>query len=211
MTGESTTQPPEMDQQTFVERRRRPHTRRADLMDAAEYLFIRRGLDAVTVEDITNAAQVAKGTFYRYFISREALLLALRDRFIEQFCEMARIAMDLHPETAFDKRLLAWFGSAIDVLLDNAVLHEILFHQATDSRHLRTDNSAVDQLAKLLGRGMAAGIWRVDDARLSALMCFHAMHGVAEDAIAARRTENRTGLARMLARTFSEAFSAAAR
>jgi hypothetical protein len=34
---------------------------------------------------------------------------------------------------------------------------------------------------------------------------------VAEDAIAARRTENRTGLARMLARTFSEAFSAAAR
>jgi AcrR family transcriptional regulator len=107
MTGESTTQPPEMDQQTFVERRRRPHTRRADLMDAAEDLFIRRGLDAVTVEDITNAAQVAKGTFYRYFISREALLLALRDRFIEQFCEMARIAMDLHPETAFDKRLLA--------------------------------------------------------------------------------------------------------
>jgi len=210
MSGELPMQPQEAGSQSFVERRRRPHTRRADLMDAAEDLFVSRGLDVVTVEDITNAAQVAKGTFYRYFISREALLLALRDRFIERFCEMARIAMEQHPETAFDKRLLAWFGSAIDVLLDNAVLHEVLFHQANDSRHLRTGNPAVDQLARLLGRGVAAGVWRVDDARLTALMCFHAMHGVAEDAIATRRMENRTSLARMLGRTFSGAFAAAA-
>ena len=48
-----------------------------ELGDAALRLFLERGLDAVTIDDITQAAGVAKGTFYRYFDDKAALVDAL--------------------------------------------------------------------------------------------------------------------------------------
>ncbi|WP_338863674.1 helix-turn-helix domain-containing protein [Myxococcus stipitatus] len=51
--------------------------RTKELEDAALRLFVERGLDAVTIDDITQAAGVAKGTFYRYFDDKAALVDAL--------------------------------------------------------------------------------------------------------------------------------------
>lgn len=45
--------------------------------DAALRLFLERGLDAVTIDDITQEAGVAKGSFYRYFRDKAALLDSL--------------------------------------------------------------------------------------------------------------------------------------
>lgn len=59
---------------------RRPASRRADLLDAAERLFAERGLDATTVADVAAAAGVSKGSFYVYFSSKDALLEALNER-----------------------------------------------------------------------------------------------------------------------------------
>lgn len=47
------------------------------LLDAALGLFLARGVEAVSIEDITRAADMAKAGFYRYFADKEALVLAL--------------------------------------------------------------------------------------------------------------------------------------
>lgn len=47
------------------------------LTDAALALFLERGIEAVTIEDITDGAGVAKGSFYRYFDDKTALVEAL--------------------------------------------------------------------------------------------------------------------------------------
>jgi AcrR family transcriptional regulator len=44
------------------------------LTDAALALFLERGIEAVTIEDITQKAGVAKGSFYRYFDDKAALV-----------------------------------------------------------------------------------------------------------------------------------------
>lgn len=44
------------------------------LTDAALVLFLERGIEAVTIEDITDGAGVAKGSFYRYFDDKTALV-----------------------------------------------------------------------------------------------------------------------------------------
>ena len=44
------------------------------LTDAALQLFLERGIEAVTIEDITDGADVAKGSFYRYFDDKTALV-----------------------------------------------------------------------------------------------------------------------------------------
>jgi TetR/AcrR family transcriptional regulator, regulator of autoinduction and epiphytic fitness len=53
--------------------RRRAQTHRR-LLVVAELLFKTQGFEATTVEEIAAAADVAKGTFFNYFSSKEALL-----------------------------------------------------------------------------------------------------------------------------------------
>ena len=55
--------------------RRRERTRNA-LITASRGLFGERGVDAVTIQDITDAADVAKGSFYNHFGSKEDVLRA---------------------------------------------------------------------------------------------------------------------------------------
>jgi AcrR family transcriptional regulator len=47
---------------------------RQRLFDAAMHLVAQRGFQATTVEEITEAADVGKGTFFNYFPSKEELL-----------------------------------------------------------------------------------------------------------------------------------------
>ncbi|HEY9683953.1 MAG TPA: TetR/AcrR family transcriptional regulator [Oculatellaceae cyanobacterium] len=49
-----------------------------DILQAAARLFAARGFDATSVEDISEAADVAKGTFYYNFQSKEDVVIALR-------------------------------------------------------------------------------------------------------------------------------------
>jgi AcrR family transcriptional regulator len=48
---------------------------RAAIRDAANELFLARGVDATTVDEICEKAGIAKGTFYLYFHRKEDLLL----------------------------------------------------------------------------------------------------------------------------------------
>lgn len=59
---------------------KRDRNRRArsdSLLAAAEELFLARGIEDVSIDDITRHAGVAKGSFYRYFAGKQALVRAL--------------------------------------------------------------------------------------------------------------------------------------
>jgi AcrR family transcriptional regulator len=58
--------------------RRRARTQQA-LLDAAETLFASRSVDAVNIDDIVSLADVAKGTFYNYFLDKDTLARELND------------------------------------------------------------------------------------------------------------------------------------
>lgn len=59
--------------------RKRERTR-GELVAAAERLVAARGLDAVSIDDITAEADVAKGTFYTHFDDKDALATAIGKR-----------------------------------------------------------------------------------------------------------------------------------
>lgn len=56
--------------------------RRSELMSAAETIFLEKGFVATSVDEIVRKADVAKGTFYLHFRSKDDILVALRERFI---------------------------------------------------------------------------------------------------------------------------------
>lgn len=54
--------------------RKDPAERRRELMAAAQALFEANGYGRTTVQDICQRAGVAKGTFFYYFATKEAML-----------------------------------------------------------------------------------------------------------------------------------------
>src|SRR6202162_5821402 len=74
-------------------RERRSAETRERLFRAALDLFARKGFTETTVEDITEAADVGKGTFFNYFPSKDHILLAFGEMQLsklEAAIEMAR-------------------------------------------------------------------------------------------------------------------------
>src|SRR6202171_4237993 len=71
-------------------RQRRSSQIRERLFRAALDLFAQHGFADTTVEDITNAADVGKGTFFNYFPSKDHILLA----FGEMQLAKLRLAVD---------------------------------------------------------------------------------------------------------------------
>ena len=58
--------------------------RREEILRAAIGLFTQKGFDLTTVEDITRAANIAKGTFYNFFPKKEDVLLYFLDKEISK-------------------------------------------------------------------------------------------------------------------------------
>ncbi|AHF82227.1 TetR family transcriptional regulator [Rhizobium leguminosarum bv. trifolii WSM1689] len=70
------------------ERKRRQTRERIE--QAAMTLFLQRGFEATTIEDITEAADVSKRSFFDYFPSKEEVVFAWQDAFADRL--MAAIA-----------------------------------------------------------------------------------------------------------------------
>jgi AcrR family transcriptional regulator len=79
-------------QETRTERRSRKT--RAKLMRAALQLFRERGVDLTTIAEITERSDLGKGTFYRHFESKSALLLALTEDAVDRLLQHIRGATD---------------------------------------------------------------------------------------------------------------------
>jgi AcrR family transcriptional regulator len=174
-----------------------------DLMAAAADLFIAKGIDVTTVDDIVAKAGVAKGTFYHYFDTKADVIVALRDRFAAEFITRADTAVAACPPDDHPRRLSAWLSGAVETYLARYELHDIVFHDFTHSqRRSREKDAVIAQLVTLLDDGRRVGVWRFRSARAAALIIFDGMHGVVDDAIASGQHDPKP-----LVQLLSEAFS----
>jgi AcrR family transcriptional regulator len=198
-----------------VRARGRPRTkpaelRREELLDAAQRLFLDKGIGATSIDDIASAAEVAKGTFYLYFSSKEVLLHELQERFVAAFLQRLEVAMDGCGPDRWRPRLQAWVKTIIEGYLENVRLHDVIFHETHQQydRHSMSHNPVIDQLTTLFGEGARAGAWVSEDPRATAVMFFHALHGGVDAAIADHKKVNRAKLIRSITTFIERALNA---
>jgi AcrR family transcriptional regulator len=177
---------------------KRPRTkpaavRRAELMDAAQALLLEKGFALTSVDEIVRAADVAKGTFYLHFRTKDEVLLALRERYVAIFSGRLQTALSVPGTDNPGERLDAWIAAAVDGYLDQVALHDLVFHEfRPSSRRLQHDNPVISQLSTFLLDGARQGAWMVEDARLAAVMMFHCVHGAVDECVVAPRPPDRS-------------------
>ena len=161
-------------------------------MNAAQALFLELGVGPTTVDQITAGAGVAKGTFYLHFKSKEAVLTALRVRYVLDFQARLEAALSQCEPDDWNGKLAAWAAAGVSAYLDSVPLHNLVFHEfETDGSH---PDIVLEYLTLMLQSGAADGPWSVEDPRLTAVYLFHGLHGVVEEAIAGKEPVKRMQL-----------------
>jgi AcrR family transcriptional regulator len=90
--------------------RKKARTRDA-IADAAISLFLARGFDRVSVADVAAAAEVSKPTLFRYFATKEDLVL---HRFADHLGESARVVRARDPKISPLAALHRHFRAGLD-------------------------------------------------------------------------------------------------
>ncbi|MFF7341849.1 TetR/AcrR family transcriptional regulator [Streptomyces sp. NPDC008163] len=99
-----------MSEPTGLRARKKERTRDA-IGHAAVSLFLEHGFDSVSVNDIAAAAEISKPTLFRYFATKEDLVL---HRFADHQGEAARVVRDRAPGIGPVTALHRHFRSGLD-------------------------------------------------------------------------------------------------
>ena len=143
-------------------RRTRRRRERLGRMEAAALeLFAARGLEATTIQQITDAADVAKGTFFNYFSSKEDVLAQRFSRLAGEI--IASTEIEGNPDPFL--RLIEFFDIAERRFRAEGAPMLLLYREALVRPDLRTvDTEAEDRVlafyARLLSRGQSSGSLR---------------------------------------------------
>ena len=168
-----------------------PEVRLDELMGAAQALFLEKGVDATTISEITEAAGVAKGTFYVYFPSKHEMLQALAERYVREFVAQLEGAIAACEADDWIGKLRAWVQANVATYLRTYRVHDIVStHQHHHAREGHTGNDVVRQLHGILQAGAEAGAWHVDNPRMMSLLIYAGVHCATDDAILSKLSDS---------------------
>ncbi|WDV45653.1 TetR/AcrR family transcriptional regulator [Clostridiaceae bacterium M8S5] len=118
--------------------------RKNEILDATLTLFITNGYQKTTINDILHELNIAKGTFYHYFKSKEDVLNAVVMRFVStKVAKAEKIASDdtlsihekilniilsLNPPSEVKKHMIDQLHQTSNALMHQKILVEIVKH-----------------------------------------------------------------------------------
>jgi AcrR family transcriptional regulator len=161
--------------------------RRRDIMDAAVRVFAVKGIGGTTVADITEAAGVAKGTFYLYFASKDHLLGALKERLVHEILANATGLYERVGREDWWALADATVESMIDFFLSRQDMIHVLVQEgvsAATSDVFAECEARIDfMFTSAIRAGMDAGVFDVSDPEITGRLLHHAMDGMLHHAI----------------------------
>jgi AcrR family transcriptional regulator len=191
-----------------------PAVRRAELLDCAQRLFLTRGYERTTVNDVIVATGLSKGAFYHHFRAKEDLLEAIADRvareslgFIETLQADARLnalqRLNLLLSLGREWKLehIGELRRMFTTLLDPQ--NTVLYQRITEAAF----RVLAPALARIIAQGEAEGVFDAGDHALAAevlLSLSNGRRGPVIEAMKIAETDVEAALALITARVRAE-------
>ncbi len=137
-------------------RERTKAANRLAILAAARRVFAQLGYEAATVRDIIRGTDLASGTFYNYFRSKEEVFEALADDGALRFKPILRAARE--HATSFEDYLRSAFGAYFRFVVEENRIEG----RPLDERqpHVRTDTPEMIAIYEEVRQGLEAAIAR---------------------------------------------------
>ena len=150
--------------------------RRAQILSRARDAFAKRGYHATKIEDIVEAAGIARGTFYLYFDDKRAVFSDLVDRFLARLhLGIQRIDIDDPARSVADQVRENTLG-ILTLFLQDRAMTKILITDAPgldadfDRKLTAVYEEVLNLLAESLQEGQALGLVAPGDPRVFAYL-----------------------------------------
>lgn len=173
-------------------RERKAKKTRKRIFDEALELFKRDGYEQTTMEAIAEAAEVSPSTLYRYFPSKDLVLLESMTYYLDFSEEFSQFSASLPLEEALAEAVLAWAKrqdtNAKEILLTRSLIDQAPIPRArlwdivyqkqgelnallAEKLHLPVDDLQVVLSARLvfLTIGIVADQWRANAGKISSV------------------------------------------
>jgi AcrR family transcriptional regulator len=138
-------------------RERKRHTLRQHIVEVAMSLFDTEGYNAISMERIAAAADVAKGTLYKHFPVKEAIVATFMSRMSSTYDEAVNDLMARVPDT--EGRLLALFeGFAAWAVQHREYMAAYTTYRLSDPRWYAVKDSERSGFHRHLLRVLTAGV-----------------------------------------------------
>ena len=135
------------------------------ILDTAQGLFMEQGFDQTSISQILEATQIARGTLYYYFSSKEEIMDAIIERTIERAFTASQAFADNRELTIIER--LA--GSMAALNLNHQEGEEVLLHLNQPQNallHEKTNQILLERapqiLLPIIQDGIAAGDMKTD-------------------------------------------------
>ena len=153
-------------------RRRGPATREKILQESLAH-FARKGFDATSVRDISQAVGVSDAALYRHFPSKEAIAAEL---FRHHFGELARAIREAGASASNFSSLIETLTGILCTLHDSSpdVFAFILLNQHEHLRFVGDDGNVVAEIAAIMTAASARGDIAIADGELAAAIALGA-------------------------------------
>lgn len=93
-------------------REREENARLAAILEAAERVFVERGFHHTRMDDIAEAAELAKGTLYYYFKSKDEIFLHLLER------ETGKVGEEIRRRVTAESTLIQTLETMLDLYVE---------------------------------------------------------------------------------------------
>lgn len=133
-----------------------------EILDAAELLFIQKGYEKATVNDILEKVDIGKGTFYHYFKSKEEVMNAVIERMKDHVVNTAQSIADDQTMNAHEKLRNIILSLNISDSPDGPMIEEL--HQPSNAQMhqksiVETIKDTAPILAEVVKQGVREGIY----------------------------------------------------
>jgi AcrR family transcriptional regulator len=147
-------QPPLRDQLSRRDRKKRET--RARILREARRLFADKGFEATTVDEISEAADVSRGTLFNYFQGKSSLLAEMADEMEERFEHL--LERECRRKVSTQERLNGFFRYSAEAIERTRELTRALMRQARTRGEPSEQRDQMGRMHGALERLLRAGI-----------------------------------------------------
>ncbi|MCR5511708.1 MAG: TetR/AcrR family transcriptional regulator [Lachnospiraceae bacterium] len=138
--------------------------RRREILDVAEELFVTKGYDNTSTNDILNRIGIARGTLYYHFKSKEDILNSMIERINDGLIAKARTIASDTSIPVIDRLVMTIAGMQVDTEIGQEIIDQVhkpqnaLMHQKMQQHLL---NGVIPIIAGIVEEGNEQGIFNI--------------------------------------------------
>ncbi|SEM84740.1 TetR/AcrR family transcriptional regulator [Lihuaxuella thermophila] len=147
------------------------------IFQAAVQVFAESGFDQAKMDDIAQAAGVAKGTIYYHFKSKEELFVGLMNEGMKRLIDCARRSIAVHDSPA--EQLKALLHAHVHFFIQNEKLAKLVLNEAFGTKERQQQFRAkireyLNLIQEILQKGMETGEFQLEHPQETASAVFGA-------------------------------------